>query len=167
MHENPVIRSARPEDVATLLALILELAEFEGARGAVELNEPTLHEVLFGDAPSVFCDVAEIEGEIAGSSIWFVTYSTWTGAPGIYLEDLYVQSSARRLGVARALIATLARRAIERGYRRIEWSVLDWNVGAISLYESIGAFPLSEWTKYRLAGKDLETLARIAPEPPP
>jgi GNAT superfamily N-acetyltransferase len=160
-----VVRIARPEDVATLVALVVELAEFERARDEVELDEATLHKVLFGDSPSVFCDVAELDGEIVGSAIWFVNYSTWTGAHGIYLEDLYIRPTARRAGVARALLATLANRAVERGFRRVEWSVLDWNEGAIGLYESVGAFGLSEWTRYRLTGSDLEALARIAPAP--
>jgi ribosomal protein S18 acetylase RimI-like enzyme len=154
-----VIRPARPSDTATLVALVIELATFEHARDEVELDDTALERVLFGEAPTVFCDVAESGGEIVGSSIWFVNYSTWTGTHGIYLEDLYVRPSARRLGIGKALIAALARRAVERGYRRVEWSVLDWNVGAIGLYESVGAFAMSEWTRFRLSGDALERFA--------
>ncbi len=166
MNDAPTvtIRDAHPDDTEVLVAMIVELAEFEHARDEVEVDVPTLRDVLFGGAPTVFCDIAEIDGAVVGSSIWFVNYSTWTGTHGIYLEDLYVRPAARRSGVARALITTLARRAADRGYRRVEWSVLDWNVNAIGLYESVGAFPLDEWIRYRLAGDALVALG--AGEPP-
>jgi ribosomal protein S18 acetylase RimI-like enzyme len=155
-----VIRPARPDDTSTLYALVVELAIFEGALDEVELTEASLGLALFGPEPWVFCDVAEIDGEVVGSSVWFVSFSTWTGQGGIYLEDLYVRPDARGRGVGRELIATLARRAVERGYRRVEWSVLDWNEGAIALYDAIGARPMSEWTRYRLAGDALDALGR-------
>ena len=162
MNRVPLIRSATPEDVSTLVDLVIELAVFEKARDEVELDVETLTGVLFGKDPSVFCDVAEIDGQIVGLSIWFTSYSTWTGTHGIYLEDLYVRPHARRSGVASALIKTLARRAVERGWRRVEWSVLDWNIGAIELYESMGASALSEWTRYRLSGDALDELGNSA-----
>ncbi|HWD24867.1 MAG TPA: GNAT family N-acetyltransferase [Acidimicrobiales bacterium] len=152
------IRPAKPDDVATILELVIELAEFENAREEVELEEATLFNALFGDAPQIFCDVAELEGEVVGAAIWFVNYSTWTGTHGIYLEDVYVRPSSRRAGIGGALLTTLARRAVERGYRRVEWSVLDWNGGAIGLYESVGAVPMKDWVRYRLSGDALEAL---------
>lgn len=157
--DDIIIRPARPEDTPTLVELVFELADFEHARHEVELDVSTLADVLFGEAPRAYCDVAERNGEIVGSSIWFVTYSTWTGTHGIYLEDIYVRESARRSGVAKAFLELLARRAVEWGYRRVEWSVLDWNDAAIGLYESVGAHRLSEWTRYRLDGDALDKAA--------
>jgi GNAT superfamily N-acetyltransferase len=152
------VRPARPEDVPTLVDLVVELAVFERARSEVELTNEKLDAALFDGDPQVYCDVAELDGVIVGSAIWFVTYSTWTGTHNLYLEDIYVRPSVRRSGVASQLMRVLARRAVERGYRRFEWSVLDWNVGAIGFYEEIGAQAMPEWVRYRLSGAALEDL---------
>jgi GNAT superfamily N-acetyltransferase len=157
---NLTVRPARREDVRTLVDLVRELASFENALDEVELCEAALEGALFGDTPRVYCDVAEIDDVIVGSTVWFESYSTWTATPNIYLEDIYIRPSARRLGVASALMQTLARRAVASGYRRFEWSVLDWNSGAIDFYTALGARPMPEWVRYRLSGEALEELGR-------
>ena len=136
----------------TLVELVVELAEFERARDEVELTDEKLERVLFGEDPQVYCDVAELDGVVVGSAIWFVTYPTWTGTHNLYLEDISERPSARRRGVASALMRTLARRATERGYQRFEWSVLDWKRRRdINFYEGIGARPMREWIRYRIS----------------
>jgi GNAT superfamily N-acetyltransferase len=155
-----VIRPAVPEDVPTILRLIRELADYERALHEVRATEEDLHESLFGPEPRVFSHVAEHEGEVVGFSLWFLTFSTWMGTHGIYLEDLYVRPEARGGGHGKALLTELARIAVERGYRRVEWSVLDWNEPAIGFYKSLGATPQDEWTVYRLTGQALQELGQ-------
>lgn len=103
--------------------------------------------------------MAEVDGRALGMAVWFLTFSTWTGRRGIYLEDLFVRSEARSLGLGRALLSELAALARRSGYRRIEWSVLDWNEGALRLYRAIGAAPMDGWRVYRLDGAWLADLA--------
>jgi GNAT superfamily N-acetyltransferase len=166
-----MIRSARPQDVPTIAGLIIELAEYERAPSEARATTEQLTEALFGPSPAVFCLVAEQEGpaeggteggtpdgSVVGFAIWFVTFSTWLGRHGIYLEDLFVQAAARRRGHGRALLAELARIATERGYGRVDWAVLDWNTPAHEFYSSIGAEPMSEWTTWRLTGSALASL---------
>jgi GNAT superfamily N-acetyltransferase len=117
-----------------------------------------LTEALFAEAPVVFATVAEEEGSVVGMAVHFRNFSTWTGRVGIYLEDLYVRPDHRGRGVGRALLADLARTANDRGYGRVDWSVLDWNSSAIRFYESLGAVPMDEWTGYRLSGDALAAL---------
>jgi GNAT superfamily N-acetyltransferase len=119
---------------------------------------------LFGDHPAVFAHVAEHEGAVAGFALWFVNYSTWTGRHGIYLEDLYVSPELRGHGYGRALLAELARICVERGYGRLDWSVLDWNEPAIGFYESLGAVAMDEWTVHRMTGPALHALTGTGPE---
>jgi len=104
--------------------------------------------------------VAELGGDTVGFALWFLNFSTWEGVHGIYLEDLYVSPEHRGSGAGRALLTTLARLAHERGYARVEWSVLNWNEPAIGFYERIGAEPMADWTTYRLTGSALTSLAR-------
>jgi GNAT superfamily N-acetyltransferase len=155
-----VIRSARPDDVPALVAFVRELARYERAESEVRLDEPRLHEVLFGGDPKAFCLVAtpDDSDEPVGFAVWFVTFSTWLGQHGIYLEDLYVREQHRRAGHGRALLAALAQICIERGYGRLEWSVLDWNAPAIAFYEALGATAQDEWTVHRLSGAALNVL---------
>jgi GNAT superfamily N-acetyltransferase len=150
-----VIRPAVPEDVHDLVQLIHDLAEFERLPGSVEILPDQLHDALFSDAPAVFSHVADIGGRVVGMAIWFVTFSTWAGRHGIYLEDLYVRPEARGKGVGRALVSELAAIADRSGYRRVEWSVLDWNEPALRFYRSLGAVPLTGWTMFRLSGAPL------------
>jgi len=155
-----VIRPAVPQDVPTILRLIRELADYEKALEEVEATEEDLQRALFGPHPKVFAHVAEHEGEVVGFALWFENFSTWKGTHGIYLEDLYVRPQARGHGYGKALLTELARIAVERGYRRVEWSVLDWNEPAIGFYKSLGALPQDEWTVYRLTGEALRELGR-------
>ena len=154
-----MIRPATADDVGALVGLIYDLAEFERSPGSVEITIGQLHDALFGPSPTVFAHVADEQGRIVGMAIWFLTFSTWTGRNGIHLEDLYVRPGARSRGLGRQLVSALARIAVERGYARIDWSVLTWNELALGFYRSIGAGPLDEWVGYRLSGDALTALA--------
>lgn len=154
-----MIRPAEPRDIPQIVALIRELAEFERAADAVEADEERVAGALFGPTPAASAHVAEAAGEVVGFAIWFRTFSTWLGRPGIYLEDLYVRPAARGRGHGRALVSALGRLAVDLGYGRVEWSVLDWNTSAHAFYRSLGAAPMDEWTVWRLAGEPMRALA--------
>ena len=156
-----VVRPATPDDVALILALIRELAEFERARDEVHATEESLRATLFAERPAAFCHIAEYDGQPAGFALWFLNYSTWLGGHGLYLEDLYVREAFRGKGVGIALLSELAGICVQRGYARLEWWVLDWNP-ARGFYESIGAAALTEWIPYRLTGEPLRQLADSA-----
>lgn len=153
------VRAGSVDDVPFVIDCIRALAEFERLshqfRGSVE----RLREHLFGSARCAELLIAEADGERAAYALFFTTYSTFLTQPGLFLEDLYVIPAARRRGVARALLAELARLAVARDCGRLEWSVLDWNEAAIALYESAGAAPVKGWTSYRVDGATLTTLA--------
>jgi GNAT superfamily N-acetyltransferase len=157
-----MIRPARRNDMAALVSLVRELADYEHAAGNVALVEADLDAALFGESPKVFAHVAEHEGEVAGMAVWFVTFSTWTGRHGIYVEDLFVRRHLRGLGIGRALMREVARSAVESGYARLEWSVLDWNDPAIGFYRHLGSEPMEEWTIHRVSGPALRRLAEPA-----
>lgn len=142
-----MIRSATPDDVPAILTLVRELATYERAAHEVIATEDDLRAALFGEAPAVFCHVAETGGEVVGFALWFRTFSTWLGRHGIWLEDLYVRPAHRGSGLGRALLETLA---AERGDGRLEWAVLDWNEPAQGFYRTLGAAPQDEWTTWRL-----------------
>jgi GNAT superfamily N-acetyltransferase len=154
-----VIRRARPGDEAELTAMVHELAEFEHAADQCTVTESQLNTALFGDAPTAWAHIAEVDGEPAACALWYRTFSTWDGVAGIYLEDLFVRPGFRRHGLARALLATLARECADAGHTRLEWAVLDWNVNAIALYDSVGGRPQNEWITYRVSGSELSALA--------
>jgi GNAT superfamily N-acetyltransferase len=156
-----LIREAKPSDVKAIHAMICELALYEREPEAVMATEADLSAHLFSDTPHLFALVAEDEssGEALGMAIWFLNYSTWLGRHGIYLEDLYVRESARGRGIGESLLRHLAKLCIERGYGRLEWWVLDWNIDAIEFYRSRGAVAMDEWTVYRVTGKELSVLA--------
>jgi GNAT superfamily N-acetyltransferase len=153
------IRRATPDDTADVTAMIHALAEFERAPEQCTVTETQISTALFGDFPTVHGHVAEVDGEVAAMALWFLSFSTWDGVAGIYLEDLFVRPGFRRRGLARALIATLAGECIDNGYTRLSWAVLNWNTDAIALYEDLGAQPQDEWTTYRLSGSSLALLA--------
>lgn len=155
-----MIRPATPADVPAIVRMILELATYENAAHEVRVTEEMLRSSLFGERPAVFAHIAEQDGEPVGFTIWFLTYSTWRGVHGIYMEDLYVRPEHRGGGHGRALMAELARICAERGYQRLEWSVLDWNEPSIAFYDKLGAVRQDEWLKYRLTDEPLERLSR-------
>jgi GNAT superfamily N-acetyltransferase len=156
---DPRIDPATPDDVPLMLEFIHELAEYEREPDSVKITPAQLHDALFGERPVAEAVVARVDGEGVGWALWFQSFSTWTGKPGLWLEDLYVRPQHRNQGAGKALLAHLAQLCVERGYGRFEWSVLDWNLPSIAFYESLGAKPMSEWTTYRL---DDEPLARLA-----
>ena len=153
------VRTARPDDVPDVLALVRELATYEREPDAVETTEQMLHDALFGPSPVASCHVAVLDGQVVGMALWYVTFSTWKGVPGLWLEDLFVRESARGTGLGRALLQTLAAVCVDRGYARFEWWVLDWNAPAIGFYASLGAVPQDEWTVHRVDGAALRGLA--------
>jgi GNAT superfamily N-acetyltransferase len=157
-----VIRPAGPADVDRIYELILELAEYERSADKVESSAADLRAALCAPEPRLFGHVAVAGEQIVGFALWFVNYSTWSGKHGIYLEDLYVSPAMRGQGTGKALLATLASICGQRGYRRLEWWVLDWNTPAIGFYESLGATAMSEWTVHRLTGAPLADLAKLA-----
>ena len=157
MTEN--IRRATPEDAADIADMIHALAEFERTAEQCTVTETQISTALFDNSPTVHGHVAEVDGEIAAMALWFVNFSTWDGVAGIYLEDMFVRPRFRRRGLARALLAALARECLNNGYTRLSWAVLNWNVGAIALYDGVGAVPQREWTTYRLSGPRLAELA--------
>jgi GNAT superfamily N-acetyltransferase len=154
------VRPARPSDVPAVVAMVHELAEFERAADQCHLTEEQLAAALFGPRPALFGHVAvDAAGDPVGFALWFVNFSTWEGTHGIHLEDLYVRPSARGTGAGKALLATLAAVCVERGYRRLEWVMLEWNPAA-EFYAAIGAEVVADWLPYRLAGDPLHRLAR-------
>jgi GNAT superfamily N-acetyltransferase len=154
-----IVRHATPADVPAILRLIVALAVYEREPDAVKATEDTLMRSLFGDDAHVFAHVAELNGEVVGIAVWFLNYSTWTGRPGIYLEDLFVSEAARGTGAGKALFKALAEEAVERGCARIDWAVLDWNMSAMDFYRAIGGRPQSGWQPWRIDGAALEALA--------
>jgi GNAT superfamily N-acetyltransferase len=157
-HDGPVVRDAVPGDVGKLVDLVRQLARYERSEAAVEATEEDFRRALFAPAPVVFALVAGLAGDIIGMAVYFVSFSTWTGRHGLYLEDLFVVPQQRSRGVGRALLGALAARAVERGWARLEWAVLDWNQPAIDFYRSLGAVPADEWTTFRLSGPALAEL---------
>ncbi|MGC4986928.1 MULTISPECIES: GNAT family N-acetyltransferase [unclassified Streptomyces] len=157
-----MIRTATPDDIPVIHALVRELAEYEKALEEARATPEQLREALFGTNPAAYAHIAEddVTGEPVGLSLWFLNFSTWRGVHGIYLEDLYVRPTARGGGHGKALLTELARICVERGYQRLEWSVLNWNRPAIDFYESLGARPQDEWTVYRLTDDALEILGK-------
>lgn len=160
-----MIREATPDDTPTIAALIRALADYERLAHEVVLDEDELRTHLFGERRYAEVILAEHDGEVVGFALFFHNFSTFLGKPGIYLEDLFVQPEHRGGGHGRALLAHLAKLAVERGCGRLEWSVLDWNGPSIAFYRSLGAVAMDDWTTYRLAGDALSALARSNREP--
>ena len=155
-----LVREAVAADVPVVLELVRELAVYEREPDAVEATEELLHAALFGPAPTASCHVAlGADGEVVGFALWYVTFSTWKGLPGLWLEDLFVRREARGHGFGKALLQELARVCVARGYARFQWWVLDWNAAAIGFYRSLGAVPQQEWMTFRVDGDALRSLA--------
>jgi GNAT superfamily N-acetyltransferase len=160
-----VVRPARPSDVPAVVAMVHELAEFEHAADQCHLTADQLGAALFEPAASLFGHVAvDADDTPIGFALWFVNFSTWAGSHGVYLEDLYVRPAARGSGAGGALLAALAAVCVERGYRRMEWVMLDWNPAA-EFYAAIGATITEDWVPYRLTGDALTRLAERASPP--
>jgi GNAT superfamily N-acetyltransferase len=156
---SEVIRRVRPGDEVELTAMIHELAEFERASDECTVTEEQVRRALFDDPATVQGHLVEVDGRPAAGALWFRNFSTWDGVAGIYLEDLFVRPEFRRRGLARKILATLARECVEHGYTRLSWAVLDWNVNAITLYDAVGGKPQNDWITYRVSGPELSALA--------
>jgi GNAT superfamily N-acetyltransferase len=152
------IRPAKREEVGEVLQLIQDLATYEKAPDQVEASRDDLLNTIFAKEPRVFCDLVEVDGQIAGMAIWFLNYSTWQAKHGIYLEDLYIKPEFRAKGYGKALLKHLAQICDREGYGRLQWWVLDWNSPAIEFYKSFGAEAMDEWTVYRTSGLALKNL---------
>ncbi len=153
------LRRAEPADLEAIVALIGELAAFEQLAHLVEVTPDKLAPHLFGARPAAECVVGEVGGEVVAFALFFTNFSTFLARPGLYLEDLYVRPAHRGGGLGRALIEHLGRLAAERGCGRFEWSVLDWNAGAIAFYEKLGATVLPDWRICRIGGERLQRFA--------
>jgi GNAT superfamily N-acetyltransferase len=154
------VRPARPDDVPQILALVRELATYEREPDAVKGTPEGYAGILFPreGAPTAYAHVAEVDGQVVGMALWFLTFSTWEGRNGIHLEDLYVVPEQRGSGLGKALLRTLAELCVERDYRRLEWWVLRWNEPSIAFYDAVGATAMDEWIDYRLDGRALASL---------
>lgn len=160
------IREAVPADVPRLLELVQELADFERMPSAVEATADHFHRALFPDdnasarGHALVAEVLTPQGpQVVGMAVWYVTFSTWLGRHGLWLEDLYVSPTQRGTGLGQALLSRLAQIAVQRDYGRVEWRVLGWNEPAIGFYRSLGAVAQDEWVEYRVDGAALQALA--------
>ena len=156
---HPGVRQAREPDVERIHQLVRDLATYERAPDEVKATPEQLRAALFGPQPAAYALVAEIGDEVVGFGLYFLNFSTWEGVHGIYLEDLYVMPEHRGTGLGKALLKSLAQIAVERGYARFEWWVLDWNTPSIDFYRRLGAVAMDEWTVYRLTGDALRAAA--------
>ena len=154
-----LLRAAEPRDVAAIVGLIRELADFERLTHLLRVTPETLHPHLFGDKPVVECVVGEAGGEVVAFALFFTNFSTFLAKPGLYLEDLYVKPEHRGRGLGRALLEHLGALAVQRDYGRFEWSVLDWNEHAIRFYQGMGATVMPEWRICRVTGDALQRFA--------
>ena len=153
------VRRAVPSDAAMIFGFILALAEYERLIHEVEATATDVEASLFGPAPRLFCEIAELNGGPVGFAIWFYNYSTFQGRHGIWLEDLFVVPQARGAGAGKALLKSLAQRCQSEGLGRLEWAVLDWNASSIAFYDSLGASAKTDWITRRLSGVALDELA--------
>ena len=160
-----MIRPATPDDVPEIVAMVHELAAYERAAELCRLSVEGLRAALFAPAPALFAHVAvdDATARPVGFALWYVSFSTWDGMHGLYLEDLFVRPAARRDGHGGALLRELAAVAVERGYSRLEFVVLDWNDIAIGFYRKLAAVPLEGWTTWRLTGDALLRLGGRGP----
>ena len=160
---DPRVHPITPSDVPRTVQLVHELAAYEKLPDQCHLTADHLHAALFAANPAAFAlvarDGAAPDALQVGYALYFLNFSTWEGVHGIYLEDLYVSPDRRGSGLGRAMLATLAAIAVQRGYARVEWSVLDWNTPSIGFYRSLGAVGMEDWTTYRLSGPALARMA--------
>jgi GNAT superfamily N-acetyltransferase len=159
------IRPARPGDAELLVNLVRELAVYEKLEQHARATPDDFRQHLFGPRPVAAAAVAEVGSEPAGFALWYTTFSTFRGRPGLYLEDIFVRPSYRGRGIGKALFSEVAKRAVDMDAGKLEWSVLNWNAPAIGFYRALGAWPMDEWTVYRIDGELLRRLAANAPNP--
>jgi GNAT superfamily N-acetyltransferase len=157
------IRFATAVDASTILGFIRALARYEKLEHEVTADEAMIREQLFGAQPAAEVLLAELAGRPVGFALFFRSFSTFLAKPGLYLEDLFVEPEARGKGAGLALMSALARTAIERGYGRFEWSVLDWNTPSLEFYRALGAVKMDDWTVHRVTGAPLAALAKRWP----
>lgn len=157
--ETCTVRPATPDDCSLIAEMVRELAEYERLADQAKATAEDFHCHLFGDRPSAEAAIVEVGAQPVGFALWFTTFSTFLGRPGMYLEDIYVRPTYRGRGIGKAILGRLAQLAMDRGCGRLEWSVLNWNTPAIGFYEAMGARPVGEWTVYRLTGEPLRLLA--------
>ena len=154
------IRPARPGEAGLVFRFVRELAEYEKLTHEVDATEAMIDAALFGPQVRVSCDIAEWDGDPVGFAFWFLNFSTFSGRSGIYLEDIFVRPAFRGRGIGKALMVHLARKCVENGWARLQWSVLDWNTPSIEFYKSLGGEMLDGWTGVRVSGDALARLAR-------
>jgi GNAT superfamily N-acetyltransferase len=153
------LRDATAADLPVILGYVRALAAYERLEHLVTAGEEHFRAAMFGPSPLVFGVIAEIADRPVGFALWYRTFSTFTGTPSLYVEDVFVEEDHRDRGIGRALFRHLARTAVAQGCARMEWAVLDWNAPAITFYRGLGAEPVLDWTKQRLAGPALAALA--------
>jgi len=153
------LRDATPDDLPTILSFVRALAEYEKLLDDVVATEDDFARGLFTESRRAEALIAERDGAPVGLALWYYTFSTFQGRPGLYLEDVFVEPAHRNKGIGRAIFGDLARRALAAGCGRMEWSVLDWNAPSIAFYRSLGARPRQGWTLQQLTGPALDALA--------
>jgi GNAT superfamily N-acetyltransferase len=159
------IRPCVEADAETLVNLVRELAVYEELEAFARATADDFRNHLFGPSPAAEAILAEVDGESVGFALFFATFSTFRGQRGLYLEDLFVRPAHRGRGIGKALLASVARRAVDLGCGKLDWLVLDWNELSIAFYKAAGARPIDEWTVYRIDDEPLVQLAKLAPEP--
>ncbi len=160
------LRAAIEADIPSILALVRDLAEYERDPEAAVATPELMRDALFGENAVAYAILAELDGTTVGFALYFFNFSTWTGRPGLYLEDLYVKTEARGLGIGRKLFVYLAQVALDRGCGRLELSVLDWNASAIGFYEKLGGIAMDGWTVYRFTPDAIAAIAATAATAP-
>jgi len=161
MKSDFTLRKAKPEDVDTILHLIALLAEYEKEPEAAMATREDILNYGFTDNPLFYCILAEVEGKVVGFALYFLTYSTWQGKPGVYLEDLFVVPEHRGKGIGKALMKAVAKHGVEMNCTRMTWQVLDWNTPSIEFYDSCGAKHMRDWYTYRFEGETLRNFAEV------
>jgi GNAT superfamily N-acetyltransferase len=157
------LRDATPADIPLVNRFVRALADYEKLLHEAVATEEDFRALLFGDPPRAWALFAEWEGEPVGLALWYYSISTFLGRPSLYVEDVFVEPAHRNKGIGRIIFAHLAKRAVEQGCGRMEWSVLDWNLPSIAFYHSIGARPRQGWALQRLSGEALAALAKQGP----
>ncbi|SHK18365.1 L-amino acid N-acyltransferase YncA [Roseomonas rosea] len=153
------LRDAIPADLPEVVRLVRALADYEKLLHEAVGTEEDFRALLFGEKPLLHAVLAEVEGRVVGQALWFNNVSTFTGKPGIYLEDIFVEPDSRGLGIGKAFFRYLAQKAVREGWTRLDWQVLDWNEPSIAFYRGLGAQGMKEWMNQRLSGEALKRLA--------